>query len=413
MEEFSDFSNVTIHDLLANDRFIGWVRHPTPELDIFWNEVQRTYPGKNNIIKDARKLVIHLHIQEDEPPEGKKMQALNRLRDAMGQTIAGEETVRHTQERNVIAMKIWRVAATVALLVLAGIGGWYYFSYTEQDPFSGSEMSALAADVVKTTLFVGNADPILPDEQPLGTILEEEGLLISKTDSNCLEFLSTGTGSGGGELYASLAVPPGRQYQLTMSDGSRIWLNARSAVRFSAIPSGIERRTGISGEVYFEVEADPDRPFVVHSGDLQVEVLGTRFNVRHYDNSSGAEVTLVAGSVQLKKGDGKPLQLSPGEKASYLPQSDAPEVQRVSADNVVSWINGLLSFHQEPIEAVMQRVSRWYNVEVIYEGRVPSVLFSGTIPLVMALPDVLSILEEAGGVRFVTTGNRLQVYAVD
>lgn len=412
MEQFTDYSNATVHDLLADDSFIRWVRRPTPEQDLHWKNVQQTYPGIVRVIKDARQLTLLLTIQEDVAPVEKKARALSRFRDAVVQVSPQNEQTRQLPSKQ-RTMSVWRVAATVVLLMVAGVGAWYYVNQPGAETGGSDRLQALASATTHTTLLMGDNTPVLLDEQPIGMKRIYGPLSVMKTDSSQLEFALSEAGAVHKDpgLWADLAVPAGKQYEVKLPDGSSIRLNARSAVRFAPGSADGLRRASVSGEAFFDIQHDPNRPFVVVSDVLTVEVLGTAFNVSNQGRNGASVVTLASGAVRVSSAHAEPVQLKPGQQVVFGPDESRPEVKTVRVEDELAWTNGIFSFRAEPVGQVMQRLSRWYDIDVIYEGTKPDVLFSGTFPLTTDLPDVLSILEQAGGVHFVVAGRQVKVYA--
>jgi ferric-dicitrate binding protein FerR (iron transport regulator) len=209
-------------------------------------------------------------------------------------------------------------------------------------------------------------------------------------------------------LYNTISTPKGGQYQVTLSDGSKVWLNAASSLRFPATFSGKERKVELTGEGYFEVAHNKKMPFHVTVNDLDVEVLGTHFNINAYADESAIKTTLLEGSVKVVKGNETKI-IEPGEQASVTTSEDEINVkQQVDLEQVVAWKNGIFQFERADIESVMRQISRWYDIDVDYHGRV-SEHFGGTISRDVNISDVLKMLEMTGGVNFKIDGKKVIV----
>jgi transmembrane sensor len=197
-------------------------------------------------------------------------------------------------------------------------------------------------------------------------------------------------------VYHTLSTPKGAQYQLTLSDGSRVWLNAASAIRFPVV-FDTAREIEVQGEVYIEVKQNRNKPFVIRSNEAVVQVLGTSININAYANEGTSKVTLVNGSVRVQKGNtnaGAGVVLRPGQQALLYPglQNRQIQVKEVDVQQQIAWKNGQFSFNSTDIAALMRQMERWYNVEVIYPKGIPADRFSGNIPRSVNLDQFLDIL---------------------
>ncbi|WEK36303.1 MAG: FecR domain-containing protein [Candidatus Pseudobacter hemicellulosilyticus] len=214
-------------------------------------------------------------------------------------------------------------------------------------------------------------------------------------------------------FYNTMSTPRGRQYQVVLPDGSRVWLNAASSITFPTAFTGGERRVRVSGEAYFEIKADPRNPFRVEMQEQVVEVLGTSFNINGYSDETTIKTTLLDGSVRLTSGNGaKPaVLLRPGEQAGLqkpLANANPFTVSEADLEEVMAWKNGVFSFHEADIRTVMRQIERWYDIRVDYRGTVPQDRFSGKVSRSANLSQVLRILE-LSEVNFHLDGNTLIV----
>ncbi|HRP54448.1 FecR domain-containing protein [Agriterribacter sp.] len=207
-------------------------------------------------------------------------------------------------------------------------------------------------------------------------------------------------------VYNTMTTPKGRQYHMTLPDGTRVWLNAASSVYFPTVFSNKKRDITITGEVYLEVAPDPRRPFTVTAGKTTIEVLGTHFNVMAYENEAVMKTTLAEGSVQLSHGEHK-LTLLPGQQAQVT--GDITRlVKDVDMDAELAWKNGWFNFKYMDIQTVMKQVERWYDITVEYEGRIPEKRFNGELPRNVKLSELLEILRFSE-VKFALQGKVLTI----
>ena len=225
-----------------------------------------------------------------------------------------------------------------------------------------------------------------------------------------LSYLQAPAGQDGQEeIFNTLVIPVGGLYELELSDGTRVWLNSVSQLRYPVQFTGKERKVYLSGEAYFDVKTDSLRPFVVESGGMNVRVYGTEFNVTAYRDEK-LRTTLVQGKVGIKVDGEKELLLRPGQMAEYDAQTKHLEVQEVNTYLYTAWIEGTFAFKDETIEEIMGRLSRWYDLNVFYANEeVKKQLYDGIIPQVKDFEDVLRMIEGTATIHFEIKGNTVIV----
>ncbi|WP_168208792.1 FecR family protein [Chitinophaga sp. XS-30] len=224
------------------------------------------------------------------------------------------------------------------------------------------------------------------------------------------------TGGNGPVSLNTLTTPRGGQFRVVLPDGTAVWLNAASSLRYPTAFEGKYRRVSVTGEAYFEVAANADMPFLVTVADrMEVSVLGTHFNINAYPDESGIHTTLLEGSVRVSERSAKSaVLLKPGQQAQLrLPATGEPAGIMITDDvntaQIVAWKNGAFDFDGKKLEEVMRQLSRWYDVDVIYEGTVPDKQFWGRMGRDLTLSQCLAILEKME-VRFrLENGRRLVV----
>lgn len=208
-------------------------------------------------------------------------------------------------------------------------------------------------------------------------------------------------------VYNTLQTPRGGQYQITLSDGSKVWLNAASSMHYPVTFSKKERRVEITGEAYFEIAKDPARPFIVKIDDMEVQVLGTRFNINGYQDEASIRTTLLEGRIQVQAPVGA-QQMLPGQQASFRSGQPLKISNDVNLDETVAWKDGQFQFENSDIQSVMRQLSRWYDMDVRYDGQVKK-HFIGGISRQVNLSKVLSMLEQTGEVSFQIDGKMIIV----
>lgn len=243
-------------------------------------------------------------------------------------------------------------------------------------------------------LTLDNGATILLDTAANGTLAKQGNIKVLKLNGQ-IAYNKTGDMKAK-PVYNTITTSNGNQYQLILTDGSKIWLNAASSIRFPNAFTGSERKVEITGEVYFEIAKNPAKPFKVDfkntAGEKdEIEVLGTHFNVNTYSDEPGMKATLLEGSVKIKAGN-KTQMLSPGQQANIT--SNGIEVKKnVDLENVMAWKNGYFLFDNTDIYTLMRQVSRWYNVDVKYQGKITEEGFSGKISREVPLSKFIEVLE--------------------
>jgi ferric-dicitrate binding protein FerR (iron transport regulator) len=210
-----------------------------------------------------------------------------------------------------------------------------------------------------------------------------------------------------------MATPRGGQYRLVLPDGSRVWLNAVSSIRFPTAFTGQERKVEISGEAYFEVVKDPSRPFRVlvrpaaGNRNMEVEVLGTHFNINAYQDEPAIKTTLLEGSVKVTNGTDHTM-IRPGQQTQLSINGVTKVIQDADVSEAVAWKEGRFQFNDTELKTIMRQVMRWYDVDLEYKGNVPDRYFTADISRNKTLSGVLTILK-LSDVDFRLDGKKLTV----
>lgn len=302
----------------------------------------------------------------------------------------------------VVQLERLAIAASVVLMISVGIFLFWHRSGldTQQNPVALKE-NDLQPGGNKATLTLADGKQVVLDSLSVGKPLRQGASAIVNRPGH----LAYNTENKSEEIaYNILTTPRGGQYQLTLADGSKVWLNAESSIRFPTHFMGKERRVQITGEVYFEVAKNAAMPFMVEVGEMEISVLGTHFNVNAYDI---VKTTLIEGSVLVAREDAR-MVLKPGQQAQVATGEKIDILENADLGETLAWKNGLFQFNNADIETVMQQVARWYDVEVIYEGKVTK-LFGGSIPRDMSASNVFKALELTGGVHFKIEGKTIIV----
>ena len=302
-------------------------------------------------------------------------------------------------------LRKWRWAAAILLLIGAGAGFWL----TQRHPDSSSANSnRLAQNDVgpgsdKAILTLSDGRTIYLDSTANGAIAQQGNASIVKQANGRISYQLKGAATGG-IMMNTMRTPRGGQYRLVLPDGTQVWLNAASSIRYPVAFTGKERKVSITGEAYFEVVKNKELPFIVDvDGKSSIQVLGTHFNVNSYADESAIRTTLLEGSVMVDGAVLKPGQQARinGERLTVLNNTDI--------DKVMAWRNGLFNFEDASLEEVMRQLARWYDVEVIYQKGIPDIRFEGEISRNIQLSNLLKVLARAEVKFKIEEGRRLIV----
>ncbi|MFT3855866.1 MAG: FecR domain-containing protein [Ilumatobacteraceae bacterium] len=296
----------------------------------------------------------------------------------------------------------WRklgIAASVILL----IGASCFWVLQAGNNKSGKLTSS--APPKRPTIFPGHDNAILKlangstvvlDSVGNGSLATQGKISVTKLDG---QIKYDGASDNPGDLlYNTVSTARGNQYQLVLSDGTRVWLNAASSLQFPVAFERNERKVSMKGEVYFEIAADKSRPFIVNVNGMEVTVLGTHFDVNAYTDEKGIKTTLLEGAVKISKEKVNTVMV-PGQQAMLSDNGSIRLTNNVDVDEIVAWKNGSFVFTAQPIESIMRQISRWYDVDIVYEGPVSKETFSGIVSRKSNLSEALKIMED-GGVKF-------------
>lgn len=297
--------------------------------------------------------------------------------------------VKKKEKKPIIFYHKWLRAAAM-LLPLMIVAGWLYVA-REKHPgkIAQYRTTLLAKNKVMLTLSDGTAIEL--DSSGKGVVAQQGNTVVLKKENGQLVYHPS-TNKGGEILYNKIATPKGATFQVTLPDGSVAWLNAASSIRFPVAFSKDSRQVEITGEAYFEIEKDK-APFRVKAAGGEIQVLGTKFNVNGYTDESALKVTLLEGAVKVA-GHRDSVMLRPGQQAVLV--SGHADVTPADIDEVMAWKNGNFVFNSLTLPEIMRQISRWYDIEVTYEGPVSQKRFTGIVGRNESIEEVLSFMQAAG-----------------
>lgn len=332
------------------------------------------------------------------------------------------------------SVRFWPLVAVAASIALIFAGGVYFYNSNIRktgilDSFQGANAKKdISPGVNGATLTLANGRKIYLTGAANTELANEAGVRISKTADGQVIYTATATSSksilhasSSEEITNTLSTSKGQQYQIVLPDQTKVWLNASSSIKYPAsFASTKERRIEMVGEAYFEVsklmsaKGKKRIPFIVSTRNQTIEVLGTHFNVNSYTNEPAIRTTLLEGSVKVRAVNRTSFRdngqiLSPGQQ-SLLTQSGLIKMRTADTEQELAWKNGQFYFKDAPLKTVMQQISRWYNVEVIYNEEVEDqVILGGWISRSKKLSAVLNLIELTGQAHFKVEGRRITV----
>jgi transmembrane sensor len=304
--------------------------------------------------------------------------------------------------------KQWFAAA--AVLFLCALAGWYFWP-KPQPPVQPPVVKTTPKRVIpnndlvpairRATLTLADGSTVVLDSAQDGVLAMEGNTAVTKTGDGRIVYGQAASDQP--LLYNTLSVPRGSNVvHITLSDGTRVWLNAASSLHYPVAFTGNERKVEITGEAYFEVAHNEAAPFKVSKGNMQVAVLGTHFNVNAYHEEEAIKVTLLQGSVAVSLMNapaGQEQQLRPGQQA-LVKQSDVTVSSRIDQEAIMAWKNGLFYFDNTNIDVIVRQIERWYDVSIEYDPALKNVAFNGQISRYSNASEVLEMLETAEALHY-------------
>jgi transmembrane sensor len=366
----------------------------TPEETIFlehYYDYLQDQPGLSTLLSDA----------ENKKIEHRNWERLNARMDELSQTIAPHHITSFRKGR-------WVAAASFILAI--GLGGWF-FLVNKNDKQQQVVQKKVIDDIKppdgnRATITLTNGQTVYLDSAAIGSLAVQGSVKLVKLANGKIAYQTASDDIIEKPAYNTLTNPKGsRVVDMTLADGSRVWLNAGSSITYPVAFIEKERTVLITGEAYFEVARDKTKPFKVTKGEMQVEVLGTHFNVNAYDDEKNIKVTLLEGAVRLKTNKENQI-LQPGEQAQV--SGTISILKNVDVEAVMAWKDGRFKFSSVDIETIMRQVARWYDMDIEYRGKVEGTLSGGLARNVNA-SQLFHVLELTDKVRFEIQGRKVIV----
>ncbi|WP_313188663.1 FecR family protein [Sphingobacterium siyangense] len=295
--------------------------------------------------------------------------------------------------------KITGVAAAIILIISIS------YLFLNRSTYNDHTATIIEPGRDKATLVLSSGKTIVLEDVANGKLTEELGTTIEKTEKGGINYKIEGNTDVRIAMNL-LNVPKGGQFQITLSDGTKVWLNSNSSLKYPSAFSASERRVELKGEAYFEVSKNKQKPFIVETSLQKVEVLGTKFNINAYDDESSTQTSLAEGSVRVSCKNNTTL-LKPGQQSTLTDQNIA--VRSTNLDQVLDWKNGDFNFSNNNLKEIMRKISRWYNIEVIFEGPISQETYVAQISRKKRLNDVLRALQLSGSIKYSIRNNKLYI----
>ena len=300
----------------------------------------------------------------------------------------------------------WGYAAAIFVLCVVGIGIW--MNEREEAGVTEIAQTTIEPGKAKALLVLGDGREIELSNQNVNKVLEESGI-VAVNDSSRIEY-NRNAGGGDKEVMNKIIVPTGGEYNLILSDGTWVYLNAESVITYPQKFVGEKREVTLEGEAYFQVTASKERPFVVKTKDMDVLVTGTEFNVKAYPDESNVQTTLLRGKVAVFAGIDKKekIEIKPNQQAEWSRENVKLQVREVDPDLFVAWKNGHFIFRQDRLENIMKTLARWYDMEVVYlDESIKNMAFAGKLDRSEDITPILNVLRATDKLTVEVNGKRI------
>lgn len=381
-----DYTGYTAEQLLNDDFFIHSELHPTEETRLFWLDLERTDLSLAKEIRMARILMNRFRQDVSRP-----------LLPASEVSDLWDKIQRENQQKKRFVLFRYGVVAAVAAILVLALAIPYLLPEKEID------YQAIVANLHVNNgqddvqLVLSDKERVLISEEKSKISYDEKGEVRVNSESVRTQ---SGHNTGENEVQLNkLIVPAGKRSFLTLSDGTKLWVNSSTKVIYPNIFQGNKREIYVDGEVYLEVTRNPDKPFCVKTEQMSVQVLGTSFNVCAYPEDNQQQVVLVNGKVEVQTQEHAAEELAPNELYEYDTQTGKTSIKEVDAADYISWKNGYYQFSGQELSVLFKRLSRYYAVSIVCDGKVGALNCSGKLDLTEHVDDVLENLSKAAPIK--------------
>lgn len=385
---------------LMDRLFKGTITPAEKELLADWIQ----HSGKNQDLES----LMERSWKDFEPGQTIPSEKAGQLLESIMEKAKAAPPVELPQAVPVRRIKWYRLAAAVMTAAILSGAGFYFMTKHKTDlkPLAVAKTDVAAPAVSNAVLTLANGKTIDLDSVENGSLCMQGNTAVVKLGDGAIAYRANRTGEN--MEYNTLTVPRGsRIAHIMLADGTAVWLNAGSSLKYPVAFAGKERRVSVTGETYFEVAHNVNTPFIVSKGDQTIQVLGTHFNVNAYEDETDMKVTLLEGAVAVASPSGR-VVLEPGQLASIHRDERIDVADNVNVEAAIAWKNGVFQFFGADIKSVMRELSRWYGLELEFKDEIHE-KFHVEISRNTNVSDVFRILETTGAVHFRVEGNKVTI----
>lgn len=390
----------SVAELVEDNEFVLLVKHPEKTEE--WEQFLSEHPGCRKEIIQARKIILLFETSEGVLSDEKKSKLWK------GISRFNKEFSHHTR---IIRMNLF-IRGAAAILIIAVLGGFWYWNVdrdSRQFQFSGLQDSQGTQHPLLVLSDGSRVD--LGEKESKITVLKDQEAIQVNDDS----IISNTSANGRSEKMTmnEVIIPFGKKSSMVLADGTKVWLNAGSRFAFPTGFEGKKRQVFLEGEGYFEVKKNAEQPFVIYTNDIEIEVLGTKFDVSAYPSNDFVETVLLDGRVQISKKEGlfgEKVVIAPNQKVTYSKtRKDLTLKKEPNPSAYMAWIEGWYPFSNETPEQVLKKLERYYNIRFEYDPELlsSSLPVSGKLDLKDSLSEVLSIVSKVSKIDYQIKGDRV------
>ena len=387
-----DYTKYTTEKLLEDDFFIESNTSPTLDTINFW---------KGQIVGGLDEQEYQLAVFFLRSIRVKKEQMSNERQDLLWTRIKDSNKILQMQRNRRFRSFVWMVAASVTVLIIFSIS--YIYTNVNKTP----DVEAIAREMASTPE-AEDIQLVLPDKQiPISgqesqIEYDAKGTVVVNSEKIADAFQSSANSSKRSLEFNQLIVPNGKRSTLILEDGTKVWVNAGSRIVYPVAFADKKREIYVNGEIFLEVAPDKNRPFVVKTKGMDVQVLGTSFNVMAYETDESASVVLVTGSVQVDTRDDEDFRLEPNRMFSY--HNGECDIKDVNVNDYILWKDGLYTYRSEHLSVILDRLSRYYGKKISYKSDVADLRCSGKLDMQEDLEVVLDGLSQTAPILYKKVG---------
>jgi transmembrane sensor len=384
-----------IQSMIKDESFLNYCFCTNKDDVAYWENWLNENPDFKDKVAGLKSMVIQMawysqdHIVQDQVLKMKQL----------------IKEVPSIQRQLTIRKLVIRLSVAAVLLCAISFSLNYWVNNKNQQNIIAKTKNASAN---KAVLTLANGKQIVLDDIKNGESLDQNGIIISKAANEQIVYHGSSATNAANIPYNTIATPIGGQYQVVLPDGTKVVLNAASSLQYPIAFSGKQRKVVLNGEGYFEVAKNKEMPFTVNANGVDVQVLGTHFNITAYHNDIEVITTLLEGSVRMVKGNNFVL-LSIGQQGIATQNKPGIDVLPADLAEAVAWRKGVIVFNNESLQDVMKKAARWYDIEVDYQGDIIDKKFGGKIYRYNSIKELLDNMAITGGINYKIEGRRILI----